>query len=83
MMKMWSYLRVRLRSLFRRGAVSHEIRNELRTHVEQETLDLVNAGWTKREARLEAQRRFGDEEEVYDRCSEHSTRTPASPWPPF
>lgn len=70
MMRIWSYLRLRLRGLLRRETVSHEIRSELQRHIEQETLDLIQAGWPKRDARLEAKRRFGDPEEVYARCSE-------------
>lgn len=70
MRRLWPYLRLRLRSVFRREAVSLEIRDELKAHIEQETLDLVKAGWSKRDARLEARRRFGNAEDVYERCSE-------------
>jgi len=70
MKRVWPYLRLRLRSLFRRRTVSMEIREELRAHIDQEAAELVDAGWSKREARMEAQRRFGNAEDVYERCSE-------------
>ena len=64
------YLRLRFRSLFRRSAVAHEIHDELQAHQDQEVLDLMEAGWPMREARMEARRRFGNSEQIYDRCSD-------------
>ena len=67
-MNWWPYLRQRLRSLFRPDAVAQEIEEELRLHVEMEARELIDAGWSVREARLEAARRFGNRRRIEQHC---------------
>ncbi|MBA4136987.1 MAG: hypothetical protein C0518_06695 [Opitutus sp.] len=53
-------LRRRLRALFRRRALEAEMAEEMRLHLEQRTADLAADGLAPDEARLAAQRRFGN-----------------------
>ena len=67
MVRLWPYLRLRLRSLIRPDAVARDIEEELRLHVQMEARELIDAGWSAREARLEAARRFGNRGRVFGR----------------
>ncbi len=67
-MRLWPYLRLRLQSLIRPDAVARGIEEELRLHVQMEARELINAGWSAREARLEAARRFGNLGRIEQRC---------------
>ncbi len=67
-MRLWPYLRLRLQSLIRPDAVARGIEEELRLHMQMEARELINAGWSAREARLEAARRFGNRGRIEQRC---------------
>ena len=53
-------LRYRLRALFRRGVLEHEMQDEMRAHLERRAEALVGRGMTPDEARLAARREFGN-----------------------
>jgi predicted permease len=53
-------LRYRLRALFRRGFLEHEMQGEMRRHLDQRAVVLVGRGMTPDEARLAARREFGN-----------------------
>ena len=50
-------------ALFRRD-VEGDVQDELAFHLELKVADLVRSGWTEAEARAEAQRRFGDYDDI-------------------
>jgi predicted permease len=50
----------RLRGMLRRERLDHDLDEELRSHLEMRTADNVAAGMSPREARYEAQKRFGN-----------------------
>ncbi len=57
----WLYmLPLRVRSLFRRQQVEHELDEEVRYHLEQQIAEHVANGMNPEEARLAASRAFGD-----------------------
>lgn len=58
-MRLWSEVRLRLRALFRRGAMDRELDEEVRHHVEMETEAGVRSGLTPAEARRVALVKFG------------------------
>lgn len=58
-MRLPSWLRIRLRALFRRDVVERELTEELRHHVEMETEAGLAEGLTLREARRRALLQFG------------------------
>ena len=64
---MWKRLMRRMRVLTRKGAVEHELDEELRVHVEMEAEDLVRGGMSREQARREALRRFGGVERTKER----------------
>ena len=56
----WFYtLPLRMRSLFRRNQVEHELDEEVRYHLERQTAEHVANGMTPEEARVAALRAFG------------------------
>ena len=59
-MKLFRVFRDRSRALRNRDAVTGEIHDELRFHHEQLTERLVQEGWSRHEAALEARRRIGN-----------------------
>jgi macrolide transport system ATP-binding/permease protein len=68
---MWRWLRVarlRLRSLFERDAVEHELDEELRYHLDRQVEEYVAAGMTPRDARLAALRSIGGLEQRREEC---------------
>ncbi len=67
-MRLWPYLRLRLWSLIRPDAVARDIEEELRLHMQMEARELIDAGWSAREARLEAARRFGNRGRIEQSC---------------
>jgi predicted permease len=67
----WLYtLPLRLRSLFRRNRVEHELDDELRYHLEQQIQQNLAAGMSKQEARSAALRAFGGVEQAKEICRE-------------
>lgn len=68
MASLLSLLRLAIRSLIRGRAIPHEIDRELEAHLDEETEELVRAGWARRDARDEAARRFGDLEKIRGEC---------------
>lgn len=61
-------LRHRLRTLFRRRDVEAEMAEEMRFHLEQRAADLAADGLAADEARLAAQRRFGNTAALQERA---------------
>jgi predicted permease len=59
MMEWFNILRARLRALFRRESVLHDIEEELRIHVEMETETNIKRGMPPEEARAAALKSFG------------------------
>ena len=65
----WVYtIPLRLRSLLRRNAVEHELRDELQYHLELKTRAYVASGLTTDEARRRATREFGGVEQSKENC---------------
>jgi putative ABC transport system permease protein len=60
----------KLRSQIRRGAVKHDIDEELRFHIEQRTAENIAAGMSPEEAAREARKRFGNFQTVREQCRE-------------
>jgi len=50
----------RLRAMFRRDRLDHDLDEELRSHLEMRAADNLASGMTPEEARFEAQKRFGN-----------------------
>jgi macrolide transport system ATP-binding/permease protein len=67
---MLSDLIIRLRSLFRRGAVENELDEELRFHLEQQVEKHVRAGLTREEATRQTRLQFGGLGHVKEDCRE-------------
>jgi predicted permease len=65
---MLSDFRIRLRSLFRRATVEHELDNELRFHMDQQTDKYMRAGMSREEARRCVRLEFGGIEQVREDC---------------
>jgi predicted permease len=65
---MWSDLRIRLRSLFRRRAVEAELDEELRFHLERQVEALAAAGLPHAEAARQARLAFGGLEQIKEEC---------------
>src|SRR5262245_37392219 len=61
---MWSDLKIRFASLFRRESIEREMAEEIRAHVEQETEKLVSTGLPRPEAHRRASAAFGGIEVV-------------------
>jgi putative ABC transport system permease protein len=65
----WIYsIPLRIRSLFRRGTVEHELDEELQFHLEQKTQHYVAAGLSAQDARLRALRDIGGLELHKEEC---------------
>jgi predicted permease len=67
---MFSDLRVRLRSLFRRNAVTQEIDQELQFHLEQQLEKHLQAGLTREQARRRIRLEFGGLAQIKEDCRE-------------
>src|ERR1700694_3821126 len=61
-------LLLRLRSLFRRPDVEHELAAELRFHFEQQIEENLAAGMSAEEARYAARRAIGGAEQIKEEC---------------
>jgi putative ABC transport system permease protein len=65
----WLYtVPLRIRSLFHRDAVEHELGDELQYHLEQKTREFLVAGFSPEEARRRAAREFGGLELTKENC---------------
>ena len=60
----------RLRSLFRRSSTEAEMAEEMRYHLEQRAAEYAADGLAAEEARLAAQRRFGNTASIQERARE-------------
>ena len=67
-MRVQDKLRLRLRSLFRRGRVDRELESELRFHLDQLTEEIVAGGMTADEARSTAQLTMGNMTQFQEEC---------------
>src|SRR5579859_2152429 len=67
-MKWWQQLLARFRSLFRKGELDSEMEQEMRSHIELQTRENIEAGMTPEEARREALRWFGGVESIKETC---------------
>lgn len=67
---MFSDLKYRLRTLFRREHVDAELDEELRDHLERQTEKYIRSGMAPEEARRRAQVMFGGAEQVRQQCRE-------------
>jgi putative ABC transport system permease protein len=65
---MFSDLRYRLRSLFRRGSVEADLDEELRRHLELQVAKLVGSGMPPEEAARHARLQFGGLDQVKEEC---------------
>src|SRR5690242_13459656 len=61
-------LRLRLRSLYRRGDLDRELEDELRFHIDAQIQQNLVAGMTLEEARSAARREFGNPALHQDEC---------------
>jgi predicted permease len=67
----WLYkLRLRIRSLFRKGDADRELSAELHFHVQQQMEQYINQGMVPREARYAALREFGGLQQIKEACRE-------------
>ena len=64
---MFRHALARLRALVRRDVIAGEIREELQTHVAMRAEDFERQGMSRREARRQAVRRFGNLAVIQDR----------------
>lgn len=64
----WYAMRMRFRSLAKRGRVETELDKELRYHVERQTEENIAAGMNPREAREAASRMFGGVSQIEEEC---------------
>jgi predicted permease len=67
---MLSDLRVRFRSLFRRGSVTQEIDHELQFHVERQMERYLRAGLTREQATRRLRLEFGGLPQIQEECHE-------------
>ncbi len=67
-MRWMEKLRLRYRSLFRRGRVERELDSELQFHLEQQTAENLTAGMSAQEARYAARRSVGGVEQIKEEC---------------
>src|SRR5262245_17197380 len=67
-MRIVTVLRLRLRSLLRRGSVERELDDELRYHLDRLTDEHLAAGMTPREARYAALRDMGGLDQAREEC---------------
>jgi predicted permease len=67
---MFADLMFRLRALFRRKAVEHELQNELRFHYAQQAEKHVRAGMTEEEAQRIARLEIGGTDQITEECRE-------------
>src|SRR5439155_25832796 len=67
-MNLWSKLHLRLRALFQRRKLDAEMDEEMRSHIEMQTQENIDAGMKPEEARYAALRQFGWVESIKETC---------------
>src|SRR6266516_1086441 len=71
MMSNWFHkLRLRFRSLFRKQMLEERMDEEMRSHIEMQTQENIEAGMSAEEARFAAFRQFGWVESIKETCRE-------------
>src|SRR5436190_7662834 len=66
----WRKLELRLRALFRKEKLDAEMDDEMRSHIEMQTQENIEAGMNPEEARYAALRQFGWVESIKETCRE-------------
>src|SRR2546426_1465014 len=68
----WSRkLQVRIRALFQKRKLDAEMDEEMRSHIEMQTQENLDAGMSAEDARYAALRQFGWVESIKETCREH------------
>src|SRR5438874_10554365 len=69
-MNCWRKLKIRLRALFQKRKLDAEMDEEMRSHIEMQTRENLDAGMSPEEARYAALRQFGRVESIKETCRE-------------
>src|SRR6266545_4054470 len=69
-MTWWRKLQLRLRALFQKPKLDAEMDEEMRSHIEMQTQENIDAGMCAKEARYAALRQFGWVETIKETCRE-------------
>src|SRR2546426_8232215 len=69
-MNWWRKLQLRLRALFQKRKLDAEMDEEMRSHIELQTQENIDAGMNPEEARYAALRQFGWVESIKETCRE-------------
>src|SRR5436305_15149825 len=69
-MNLWRKLHLRLRALFQKRQLDAEMDEEMRSHIEMQTQENLDAGMNPEEARYAALRQFGWVESIKETCRE-------------
>src|SRR6266699_1462459 len=69
-MNWWRKLQLRLRALFQKRKLDAETDDEMRSHIEMQTQENIDAGMNPEEARYAALRQFGWVESIKVTCRE-------------
>src|SRR5206468_4670179 len=69
-MTWWRKLQLRFRALFKKGKLDAEMNEEMRSHIEMQTQENLDAGMNPAEARYAALRQFGRVESIKETCRE-------------
>src|SRR3989442_14244347 len=69
-MNWWRKLQVRLHALFQKRKLDDEMDEEMRSHIEMQTQENIDAGMKPEEARYAALRQFGWVESIKETCRE-------------
>src|SRR5436305_9596908 len=67
-MNLWRKLHLRLRALFQKRQLDAEMDEEMRSHIEMQTQENLDAGMNPDEARYAALRQFGWVESIKETC---------------
>src|SRR5947209_12033190 len=67
-MTWWRKLQLRLRALFQKRKLDDEMDEEMRSHIEMQTQENIEAGMNPEEARYAALRQFGWIESIKETC---------------
>lgn len=67
-MNWWHPLRLRFRALFAKQQLDSEMEEEMRTHIEMQIQENIQAGMSPEEARYSALRQFGWPEKIKETC---------------
>src|SRR5437660_7116318 len=67
-MNRWRKFQVRLRALFQKRKLDDEMDEEMRSHIEMQTQENIEAGMKPEEARYAALRQFGWIESIKETC---------------